>query len=139
MAAHEKTEPVYMIGVVVSLTQMHAQTIRLYEKLGLVKPQRRNKNRLYSEADVDRLRQIRRFTQDMGVNLAGVEVILRLLDEMEEMRRDIEEQFQAYVDEAERRIASFTANPTVPLRKDEKLLPVPNLKIKSRVRVIDGD
>ena len=85
MAAHDDTEPVYMIGVVVSLTQMHAQTIRLYEKLGLVTPQRRNKNRLYSDSDVERLKQIRRFTQEMGVNLAGVEVILRLLEQLEQI------------------------------------------------------
>ena len=88
MATHDATEPVYMIGVVVSLTQMHAQTIRLYEKLGLVTPQRKNKNRLYSEADVERLRQIRRFTQDMGVNLAGVEVILRLLQQLDQVRAE---------------------------------------------------
>jgi len=88
MAAHDKNEPVYMIGVVVTLTQMHAQTIRLYERLGLVTPQRRNKNRLYSESDVERLRQIRRFTQEMGVNLAGVEVILRLLDNLEQVRAE---------------------------------------------------
>ena len=88
MATHDNKEPVYMIGVVVSLTQMHAQTIRLYEKLGLVTPQRRNKNRLYSEMDVERLRQIRRFTQEMGVNLAGVEVILRLLEQMEALQAE---------------------------------------------------
>jgi len=86
MAAHDRTEPVYMIGVVASLTQMHAQTIRLYERLGLVAPLRKNKNRLYSEADVERLRQIRRLTQDMGVNLAGVEVILDLLDRLERLQ-----------------------------------------------------
>src|SRR5579859_727903 len=88
MAAHNKSEPVYMIGVVASLTQMHAQTIRLYERLGLVTPQRRNKNRLYSESDVDRLRQIRRLTQEMGVNLAGVEVILDLLKRLESLQSE---------------------------------------------------
>jgi MerR family transcriptional regulator/heat shock protein HspR len=88
MAAHDKTEPVYMIGVVASLTQMHAQTIRLYERLGLVTPLRKNKNRLYSESDVERLRQIRRLTQDMGVNLAGVEVILDLLDRLERLQSE---------------------------------------------------
>ncbi len=88
MAAHEKTEPVYMIGVVATLTQMHAQTIRLYERLGLVTPLRKNKNRLYSEADVERLRQIRRLSQDMGVNLAGVEVILDLLDRLERLQSE---------------------------------------------------
>lgn len=81
-------KPVYMIGVVVELTNMHAQTIRLYEKLGLVTPQRKNKNRLYSETDVERLRQIRRFTQDMGVNLAGVEVILDLLQKLERLQTE---------------------------------------------------
>ena len=88
MAAHDRTEPVYMIGVVVNLTQMHAQTIRLYERLGLVTPQRKSKNRLYSESDVERLRQIRRFTQDMGVNLAGVEVILELLVRLEHVQSE---------------------------------------------------
>jgi MerR family transcriptional regulator/heat shock protein HspR len=77
-----------MIGVVATLTQMHAQTIRLYERLGLVTPQRKNKNRLYSEADVERLRQIRRLTQEMGVNLAGVEVILDLLDRLERLQSE---------------------------------------------------
>ncbi|HLH79158.1 MAG TPA: MerR family transcriptional regulator [Chthonomonas sp.] len=85
MAAHDKNEPVYMIGVVAELTNMHAQTIRLYERLGLIKPVRRNKNRLYSQADVERLLQIRRLTQDMGVNLAGVEVILDLLNRLEQV------------------------------------------------------
>ena len=94
MAAHDESEPVYMIGVVVNLTQMHAQTIRLYERLGLVTPQRRSKNRLYSESDVERLRQIRRFTQDMGVNLAGVEVILELLNRMEQLQAERDELVQ---------------------------------------------
>ncbi len=107
MAAHENTEPVYMIGVVASLTQMHAQTIRLYEKLGLVTPQRRNKNRLYSEADVERLKQIRRLTQEMEVNLAGVQIILDLLERMEALRierdaiadrsREIESRIREYL------------------------------------------
>ena len=91
MAAHQNTEPVYMIGIVASLTQMHAQTIRLYEKLGLVTPQRRNKNRLYSEADVERLKQIRRLTQEMEVNLAGVQIILDLLERMETLRVERDE------------------------------------------------
>lgn len=91
MSAHQNTEPVYMIGVVALLTQMHAQTIRLYEKQGLVKPQRRNKNRLYSQADVERLKQIRRLTQEMEVNLAGVQIILDLLERMETLRVERDE------------------------------------------------
>ncbi len=108
MSAHDKSEPVYMIGVVVNLTQMHAQTIRLYEKLGLVTPQRKNKNRLYSESDVERLRQIRRFTQEMGVNLAGVEVILDLLRRMEEMQAE-RDAMAHRSEEIERRVREYLA------------------------------
>jgi MerR family transcriptional regulator/heat shock protein HspR len=108
MAAHDSSEPVYMIGVVVNLTQMHAQTIRLYERLGLVTPRRKSKNRLYSEADVERLRQIRRFTQDMGVNLAGVEVILQLLNRMEELQQERDELI-ARTNEIETRVREYLA------------------------------
>src|SRR5262249_32550980 len=106
MATHDKSEPVYMIGVVVDLTDMHAQTIRLYEKLGLVTPQRKSKNRLYSEADVERLRQIRRFTQEMGVNLAGVEVILDLLQRLERAQQELYETRRERV-EFEARVREF--------------------------------
>lgn len=108
MATHDATEPVYMIGVVVNLTQMHAQTIRLYERLGLVTPQRKNKNRLYSEADVERLRQIRRFTQDMGVNLAGVEVILELLGRLEQIQAERDALIQRN-NEIEMRVRDYLA------------------------------
>ena len=133
-----ENQPVYMIGIASALCGVHPQTLRQYERLGLVIPSRVGaKNRLYSENDILRVRRIQRLTQGMGVNLAGVEVILRLLDEMEELRKDLEEQFKDYVEEAERRIASFNANPTVPLRKDESLLPVPNFKLKTRLDVLD--
>jgi len=96
-------EPVYMISVAARLCELHPQTLRMYERLGLVRPARIGaKNRMYSERDLDRLRQIQRLTQDMGVNLAGVEVVLGLLErmqhmqdemdvEMERMRREMEE------------------------------------------------
>ncbi len=91
MPVHDRHEPVYMISIVAQLTGMHPQTIRLYEQQGLVTPRRvNNKNRVYSEADIERLRQIRRFTQEMGVNLAGVEVILDLLKKMEEMQEQMD-------------------------------------------------
>lgn len=109
MATHDKHEPVYMIGVVVTLTQMHAQTIRLYERLGLVKPQRRNSKRLYSEYDVERLRQIRRLTQDMGVNLAGVEVILNLLERLEQVQTE-RDSLLIRSAEVERRVREYFQN-----------------------------
>jgi MerR family transcriptional regulator/heat shock protein HspR len=73
-------EPVYVISIAARMVDMHPQTLRLYERLGLLKPARQGLNRLYSEYDIERLRQIQRLTQDLGVNLAGVEVILKLLE-----------------------------------------------------------
>lgn len=125
-------QPVYMIGVAAQLCGVHPQTLRQYERLGLVIPSRAGaKNRLYSEDDIRRVRRIQRLTQDMGVNLAGVELILRLLDDMEEMRRDMERQLEEYVEEAERRMASMIENPRTPVRRDERLLPVPNIRPRS--------
>lgn len=129
-------QPVYMIGVAAQLCGVHPQTLRQYERLGLVVPSRAGaKNRLYSESDIRRVRRIQRLTQDMGVNLAGVELILRLLDEMEEMRRDMEQQMEEYVQEAERRLASMMENPMTPIRRDERLLPVPNLHLRRPIEL----
>ena len=122
------TQPVYMIGVAARLCNVHPQTLRQYERLGLVIPARVGaKNRLYSEKDINRVRRIQRLTQGLGVNLAGVEIILRLLDQMEEDRKDMERQFEQYIEEAERRISQMMGHSVVPVRKDEKLLPVPNV------------
>ncbi|HWD38410.1 MAG TPA: helix-turn-helix transcriptional regulator [Fimbriimonas sp.] len=130
-----ENHPVYMIGVAAQLCGVHPQTLRQYERLGLVNPSRvGSKNRLYSESDIRRVRRVQRLTQEMGVNLAGVDLILRLLDDMEEMRKDLESQMAAYIEEAEKRIATMIAqNPSVPMRKDESLLPVPNFKPRRRV------
>jgi MerR family transcriptional regulator/heat shock protein HspR len=126
-------QPVYMIGVAAALCNVHPQTLRQYERLGLVVPKRAGaKNRLYSDNDIYRVRRIQRLTQEMGVNLAGVEVILRLLDEMEEMRVDMEQQLSDYIVEAERRLTTLLENPKTPIRKDEKLLPVPNIVVRRR-------
>lgn len=91
MAPIDRNEPVYMISVAARLCDLHPQTLRLYERLGLVRPYRvGRKNRMYSEADVERLRQIQRLTQDLGVNLAGVEIILDLLEKMQKMQDRME-------------------------------------------------
>jgi MerR family transcriptional regulator/heat shock protein HspR len=85
-------EPVYLISDAARMCGLHPQTLRLYERLGLIQPHRvGNRKRLYSEADIARLRRIQRLTQQMGVNLAGVEIILRLLDRIEQMNREMSE------------------------------------------------
>lgn len=123
--------PVYMIGVAAQLCGVHPQTLRQYERLGLVAPQRIGaKNRLYSESDIARVRSIQRLTQQLGVNLAGVEIILKLLDNMDELRLDLERQFEEYRNDAEKRIQEMMGNTMMPAKRDESLLPAPRLRWK---------
>jgi MerR family transcriptional regulator/heat shock protein HspR len=78
---------VYMISVAAELAGMHPQTLRIYETRGLITPQRSaGKTRLYSQADVERLRRIQELTSELGMNLAGVERVFELEDELEKMR-----------------------------------------------------
>jgi MerR family transcriptional regulator/heat shock protein HspR len=80
--------PRYMISVAADLVGMHPQTLRIYEAKGLVLPQRTpGGTRLYSELDLERLRVIQRLTTELGLNLAGVEHVLRLEDELARLRR----------------------------------------------------
>ncbi len=81
-----------MISSVAESYQVHPQTLRLYERLGLLKPSRSVGNtRLYTEADLDRLEVILTLTRDLGVNLAGVEVILNMREKMERMQQEVQE------------------------------------------------
>ena len=83
--------PIYMISVAAELVGMHPQTLRMYETKGLVRPQRTpGGTRLYSEADVERLRIIQRLTSELGLNLAGVELVLRLEDELRKAHSQVE-------------------------------------------------
>jgi MerR family transcriptional regulator/heat shock protein HspR len=88
--ANKNEEPVYVISIAARMVGMHPQTLRLYEKIGLVKPARHGSNRLYSDFDVERLRQIQRLTREMGVNLAGVEIILSLLEQLHDLQAELE-------------------------------------------------
>ena len=91
-----KDEPVYAISVAARLCDMHPQTLRLYERLGLVTPNRLdNRNRLYSEQDIERLKRIQRLTRDLGVNLAGVTVIFNLLEQMDQMKANMQSEMDA--------------------------------------------
>jgi MerR family transcriptional regulator/heat shock protein HspR len=81
----------YMISVAAELAGMHPQTLRVYEQRGLVRPQRTAGNtRLYSDGDIERLRLIQRLTSELGLNLAGVERVLRLEDDLQQLRRRLE-------------------------------------------------
>ena len=83
--------PRYMISVAAELVGMHPQTLRIYEAKGLVTPQRTAGNtRLYSEADLERLRLINRLTQELGLNLAGVEHVIRLEEQIRRLQRTME-------------------------------------------------
>ena len=88
----KKEERFYAIGVVAKMFNIHQQTLRLYEREGLLKPARSHGNtRLYSEKDLERLELILNLSRDMGVNLAGVDIILNLREKMNEMQQQINE------------------------------------------------
>ena len=95
--------PRYMISVAADLVGMHPQTLRIYESKGLIRPKRTAGNtRLYSEADLERLRAIQQLTNELGLNLAGVEHVLRLRDELVRTRRlldRMEAQMRQAIDE----------------------------------------
>ena len=87
----ERERPRYMISVAAELVGMHPQTLRIYESKGLIRPKRTSGNtRLYSEADVERLQLIQQLTTVLGLNLAGVEQVLHMQDEMTRMQRRLE-------------------------------------------------
>ncbi|NCO37741.1 MAG: hypothetical protein AUJ96_21260 [Armatimonadetes bacterium CG2_30_66_41] len=96
----DNSEPVYAIGVAAKLLGTHPQTLRMYERMGLLGPHRSDANRrLYSETDLEVVRRIQHLTQDMGVNLAGAEVVFRLLEQMDEIRADMRKQMEQQLQE----------------------------------------
>jgi MerR family transcriptional regulator/heat shock protein HspR len=95
---HQHEDGVYYISVAARMLNTHPQTLRMYERMGLIHPKRTGESehspRLYSQKDIERIRRIQHLTQDLGVNLAGVEVIFKLLNEMERLRREMEEEMK---------------------------------------------
>src|SRR6202163_1143434 len=113
----------FMISAVAEQYQIHPQTLRLYEREGLLKPSRSEGNtRLYTEDDVERLEVILKLTRDFGVNLAGVEIILNMREKMAEMQRQIEEFVTSLNSEITHR-----ARPTAP-GSTHSLIPVIEVK-----------
>jgi MerR family transcriptional regulator/heat shock protein HspR len=98
----DRDEPCYVISVVAKLVDLHPQTLRRYEEIGLVKPTRASGRRLYSLHDVERLRKINRLVNDLGVNLAGVEVILNMSKRMEYLQKEMDRMQAAFEAEIER-------------------------------------
>jgi MerR family transcriptional regulator, heat shock protein HspR len=106
--------PLYVISVAAELVDMHPQTLRLYERKGLIEPSRSaGKTRLYSQRDIEHLKEIRRLTQELGVNLAGVEEIIRLRrrldmlqDQMEGRVGELQEQLQKEITIYQRALGS---------------------------------
>lgn len=88
----DRSKPLYMIGVVAEMLKVHPQTLRFYEKKGLVRPGRsEGQTRMYSEEDVEEIARLLRLTRDLGVNLAGVEIVLKMRRRMIDMQRQIED------------------------------------------------
>ena len=114
----------YMISVAADLVGMHPQTLRIYEQKGLVRPKRTSGNtRLYSERDLERLRLIQRLTTELGLNLAGVEMVLRLEDQldrmqrrMDRMEREMRERMRDVERQYERELVLWE-EPTLPARR----------------------
>jgi len=87
---HSYEEPVYLISVVANILNIHPQTLRQYEKEGLIKPSRtQGRVRLYSQKDIDHIKMVLRLTRNLGVNIAGVDIILQLKEKMDEMQDEI--------------------------------------------------
>src|SRR5262245_9500366 len=87
----DKGKPLYMIGVVAEMLKIHPQTLRMYERKGLIQPGRtEGKTRMYSADDLEDIARLVRLTRDLGVNLAGVEIILKMRRRMVDMQREIE-------------------------------------------------
>lgn len=112
--------PLYVISVAAELVDMHPQTLRLYERKGLIEPSRSSGHtRLYSQRDIDHLKEIRRLTQELGVNLAGVEEIIRLRRKLDELQGGMENRITALHGEITERMDDYRKSRALMAPKDE--------------------
>jgi MerR family transcriptional regulator/heat shock protein HspR len=125
--AKGKSKAAYMISAVAEQYEIHPQTLRLYEREGLLRPSRSEGNtRLYTAEDLERLEVILKLTRDLGVNLAGVEIILNMREKMEAMQRQIEEFVRTLNSELVTHLRQSPARPS----SNNSLIPVIQLKRK---------
>jgi len=119
----KRSKAAYMISAVAEQYQIHPQTLRLYEREGLLKPSRSDGNtRLYTDDDLERLEVILKLTRDLGVNLAGVEIILNMREKMAEMQHQIEQFVSSLNTEISQRSRS------IPVEQVQSLIPVIEVK-----------
>ena len=122
--AKAKSKAAYMISAVAEQYDIHPQTLRLYEREGLLKPSRSEGNtRLYTDGDLERLEVILHLTRDLGVNLAGVEIILNMREKMGEMQSQIQE----FIATLNRELATRTVRQSVS-EEHNSLIPVINMR-----------
>jgi MerR family transcriptional regulator/heat shock protein HspR len=95
----DKKEPLFMISVVSRMLKVHPQTLRLYEREGLISPHRTKRTRLYSQEDIEKIEMILRLTRELGVNRAGVDIILRLRHRLELLQKEMDEMMQFLEDD----------------------------------------
>lgn len=108
---HGDDEPIYVISVAARLVEMHPQTLRYYERAGLLKPERSTgKIRLYSQREIERLRKIARLTNELGVNLAGVEIIMDLTQRLEKLQEETHEREAQLIAEVKRLSGELNAD-----------------------------
>jgi len=128
--AKAKSRAAYMISAVAEQYEIHPQTLRLYEREGLLKPSRSEGNtRLYTDEDLERLEVILHLTRDLGVNLAGVEIILNMREKMGEMQSQI----QQFIATLNRELVSRGARPSAPEERNS-LVPVINARPPATTR-----
>ena len=90
--AWDDNDPCFVISVAARMVRVHSQTLRYYEREGLLEPARSGGNiRLYSQRDIERLRRIKSLTEDLGINLAGVQVVLQLMERISQMEQEIKQ------------------------------------------------
>jgi MerR family transcriptional regulator/heat shock protein HspR len=124
----------YTISAVAEMFEIHPQTLRMYEREGLLKPSRSDGNtRLYEDSDIERLEIILSLTRDLGVNLAGVEIILNMREKMDAMQREFERFFEYLRNHASEISRSTDANPA------DALVPVSRWRRTDYQEIVDDD
>ncbi len=131
----KRAKAAYMISAVARQYNIHPQTLRLYEREGLLKPSRSEGNtRLYTDEDLERLELILKLTRELGVNLAGVEIILNMREKMLEMQRQMEEFIRSLNEELAERFSQFASQPKTSLIPVINLPPTPARPARAQSR-----